>query len=67
MGVTDNHIKEMRSEKGMRQEDLAEAIGVTRQTIIAMEKGGYVPSLELALRLSRLFGVSVEELFDYEQ
>ena len=49
----------------MTQEQIAEAVGVTRQTIIAVEKGNYTPSLMLAFRLARLLKVSVEELFQY--
>lgn len=49
----------------MTQEELADAVGVTRQTIIAVEKGGYFPSLELAFRLARVFRVGVEEVFKF--
>lgn len=48
----------------MTQEDLAAAVGVSRQTIIAMEKGNYTPSLMLALQLAQVFKVSVEDLFN---
>jgi len=51
----------------MTQEDLAQAIGVTRQTILAIEKGKYVPSLGLAFRISRYFNVNIEEVFTYEE
>ena len=47
----------------MTQEELADRVGVTRQTIISIERGRYSPSIELALRLARLFGVPVEALF----
>jgi len=50
----------------MTQEQLAEKVGVTRQTIIAMEKGKYAPSLELAFRIARVFGVPLEDVFSYE-
>ncbi len=50
----------------MTQEDLAQTIGVTRQTILAIEKGKYVPSLDLAFRIARHFNVNVEEVFTYE-
>ena len=54
----------MRFEQGeMTQEELAGRVGVTRQTIIALEANRYVPSLLLAVRLARVFGVAVEELF----
>lgn len=49
----------------MTQEALAQACGVTRQTIIALEAGRYTPSLELAFKLSRVFGVGVEDVFQY--
>ena len=51
----------------MTQEDLAEVAGVTRQTILAIEKGKYVPSLDLAFRISRHFNVNIEEVFQYEE
>jgi len=50
----------------MTQEDLAQTIGVTRQTILAIEKGKYVPSLDLAFKIARHFNVNVEEVFTYE-
>lgn len=52
---------------GMTQEDLAEQVGVTRQTILAIEKGNYDPSVGLALRLALVFGVRVEDLFQFEE
>lgn len=61
-----NQIKALRRQKGYRQEDLAAALGVTRQTIIAAENDKYDPTLELAMRLARLLGTSVEELFILE-
>ena len=51
----------------MTQEDLANRVGVTRQTIIALEAGKYVPSLALAFRIARAFGVTVEDVFQYEE
>jgi putative transcriptional regulator len=51
----------------MTQQQLAEKVGVTRQTIIAMEQEKYSPSLELAFRISRVFDVPLEEVFSYEQ
>jgi putative transcriptional regulator len=50
----------------MTQQELAQRVGVTRQTIIALEQGKYAPSLPLALRLARVFGVAVEEIFQLE-
>jgi len=61
-----NKIKVFRAMHDMTQEDLAQAIGVTRQTILAIEKGKYIPSLDLAFRIARHFKVNVEEVFDYE-
>ncbi len=51
----------------MTQEELARRVGVTRQTIIAIEKNRYAPSLELAFRIARVFGESVENVFRYEE
>ena len=59
----ENKIRELRKAAGMRQEDLAEYLGVTRQTVIAIENDKYDPSLALAMRMSRLLGTTVEELF----
>ncbi len=58
-----NKVLAMRSERKMTQEDLAEKAGVTRQTIIALEKGNYTPSVALAIRLARIFKCAVEDLF----
>ena len=61
-----NHVKDVRMRASMTQEQLAEAIGVTRQTIIAIERGNYTPSVVLALRLAHVFKVPVESIFIYE-
>ena len=61
-----NHIRELRKSKSLRQEDLAEILGVTRQTIIAIENSKYDPTLELAMRISKYFEVSVNEIFQLE-
>ena len=61
-----NRIKKLRKEKGYRQEDLAEALGVTRQTIIAIENNKYNPTLELAMKMARYLNTTVEELFILE-
>ncbi len=58
-----NNIKELRKGKSLRQEDLAEILGVTRQTIIAIENNKYDPTLELAMKISEFFEVSVNEIF----
>lgn len=61
-----NKIKVFRAMHDMTQEDLAQAVGVTRQTILAIEKGKYVPSLDLAFKIARNFHVTIEEVFQYE-
>lgn len=61
-----NNIKVYRAIHDLTQESLAEKVGVTRQTINAIEKGKYDPSLELAFKLSRLFKVRIEDIFHYE-
>ncbi len=66
MGKIDNRIKVYRAMRDMTQEELARRAGVTRQTILAIEKNKYVPSLELAFRISRIFGESVENVFSFE-
>ncbi len=62
-----NRVRALREAKGhMSQAALAEAIGVTRQTVIAIEQGKYSPSLESAFRIARVFGVDVEAVFGWE-
>lgn len=62
-----NHVRRLRFDNGeMTQQQLAERVGVTRQTIIAIEAGKYAPSLPLAFRIARTFGVSIEGVFQYE-
>jgi putative transcriptional regulator len=62
-----NQIRRLRFDnREMTQQALAERVGVTRQTIIALEAGKYFPSLLLALRLAETFGVRVEDVFQYE-
>ena len=58
-----NRLREIRTDHGWTQVDLARAVGVTRQTIIAIEKGGYEPSVRLALQLAETFGGSVDDIF----
>ncbi len=58
-----NNIKELRKKFGFRQEDIATTLGVTRQTINAIENEKYNPTLELAMKLARLLNTTVEELF----
>lgn len=61
-----NSIKPLRKAKGLRQEDLAAAVKVSRQTIIAIENDKYNPTLELAMKLARYLETTVEELFQLE-
>lgn len=62
-----NRIQELRKEKRIRQEDLADAVGVTRQTIISLENGKYNASLQLAYKIARYFGKQIEEVFLFEE
>ena len=62
-----NRLRELREWKGLTQEELAKALGVTRQTVIAIEKGRYDPSLRLAFKIARFFGVKIEDIFIYEE
>ena len=59
-----NQVRALRTQKGLAQGELAEAMGVSRQTINSIENERYTPSLPLALALARYFGVTVEEMFD---
>ena len=62
-----NQIRKLRFENNqMTQQQLADKAGVTRQTIIAIEAGGYAPSLPLAFKIAQTFGVSIEDVFQYE-
>lgn len=60
-------IQELRKERGLSQEALANMLGVTRQTVISLEKEKYVASLELAFKIAKFFGKSIEEVFMYEE
>lgn len=62
-----NHLVEFRKKHGLSQDRLAEKLGVSRQTIISIEKGKYSPSLPLAFQLARTFNTTIEELFIYEE
>ena len=66
MTLTKNKLREYREKLNYSQEKLAEHVQVTRQTIISIESGKYVPSLELALKFARLFKCKVEDLFGIE-
>ncbi len=58
-------LREIRARYNLRQEDLAKMVGVTRQTIIAIEKGKYYPSLLLALKIAKKLRLRVEDIFEY--
>lgn len=62
-----NDVRELRTAKGMSQQALGDALGVSRQTINAIEQGRYDPSLPLAIRLARHFGLTVEEIFHADE
>lgn len=63
----ENKIQNLRTEKGLTQQELADAIGVTRATVVALERGDYNPSLELAFRLSRFFHADIEKIFQFKK
>lgn len=65
--IVSNNIRNKRNQAKLTQEETALAAGVTRQTIIAMEKGNYIPSVLLALKLSEIFKCKVEDLFYVEK
>jgi putative transcriptional regulator len=62
-----NSIRAVREAAGMTQAELARRVGVTRQTLIAIEQGRYSPTLELAFQLARAFDVGLDDLFDYPE
>ena len=62
-----NRLEELRREREVRQEELADALFVTRKTISSLENGRYNPSILLAFKLSRYFSVPIEEIFIYEE
>ena len=59
-----NQIKQLRADRGWSQSDLGERLGVSRQSVIAIETGKYDPSLPLAFKIARLFGLSIEQIFE---
>ncbi len=63
MTLTKNNLRSFREKEGLSQEKLADKVSVTRQTIISIEGGRYVPSLELALKFAKLFKCKVEDMF----
>ena len=62
-----NRLEELRKQRGLRQEELAAALEVSRQTIGSLENGRYNPSILLAFKIARYFDVSIEEIFIYEE
>lgn len=62
-----NRLKELREKYGFTQEELAEQVDVSRQTIISLEKGKYDPSIQLAFKLSKILKKSIEDIFLYEE
>lgn len=62
-----NRLEEIRKSKGIRQEQLATALGVSRQTIGSLENGRYNPSIILAFKIARYFNLSIEDIFIYEE
>ena len=62
-----NRIEEIRKAKGIRQEDFAKAVGVSRQTISSLETGRYNPSIQLAYKIARYFQLTIEDVFLFEE
>jgi putative transcriptional regulator len=62
-----NRLEELRAEKGWTQQELADMVEVSRQTIISLERGRYNPSITLAFRLARQFAITIEDLFLYSE
>lgn len=62
-----NRLEEIRKQRGIKQEDLAASLEVSRQTIGSLENGRYNPSILLAFKIARFFGMSIEEIFIYEE
>ena len=62
-----NHLNKVRTEKKVTQEELATSVGISRQTVIAIEKGNYTPSVMLAIKIAKYFNSTVEKLFIIER
>ena len=62
-----NRLEELRKQRGVRQEELADKLQVSRQTIGSLENGRYNPSIVLAIKIARYFGLAVEDIFIYEE
>ena len=65
--IVKNRIESIRKERGIRQEDFAKYMGVSRQTISSLENGRYNPSIMLAYKISKYFGMTIEEVFIFEE
>ncbi|WP_280771937.1 helix-turn-helix transcriptional regulator [Salipaludibacillus daqingensis] len=65
--IIKNRVKELRAKHHLTQGSLAESVNVTRQTIVALEKGSYTPSLLLAMNIARIFDLQMEEIFFLEE
>ena len=62
-----NRIEEIRKERGIRQDEFAKVLGVSRQTISSLENGRYNPSIMLAYKIAKYFGMTIEEVFVFEE
>ncbi len=62
-----NHLKEYRARLNINQQELGRLVGASRQTVSLIERGDYSPSVTLALKIAKVFGAKVEDLFDYEE
>lgn len=62
-----NHLKEFRARLGVNQQEMGALVGTSRQTISQIERGDYSPSVSLALKIAKVCGVSVEDIFEYEE
>ena len=62
-----NHLEKLRKQRGIKQEELAAALEVSRQTIGSLENGRYNPSIQLAFKISKYFGLSIEDIFIYQE
>jgi len=62
-----NHLERLRKERGIKQEELADVLEVSRQTISSLEKGRYNPSIQLAFKIARYFNLTIEDIFIYEE
>jgi putative transcriptional regulator len=64
LDIVRNRVREQRTQRGLSQAELATALGVSRQTVISIENGRYLPSLPLAFRIARFFDLTVDKMFD---